>query len=79
MNEEELIIKCPQCGSTDWRCWDEGNEIFICDDCPDDYFEWPVGYLKCVSCGHDWADYGINEEGCHHAGRNVREAFGWEN
>lgn len=76
MSDDAMYITCPDCGSTNWRCWDEPNEVFINDDDPDGYEMLPVGYLVCRDCGKSWVDY--DWPGSTWVGRNTREAFGWD-
>jgi hypothetical protein len=48
-------IKCDQCGSTDWRCWEEYDQWF---ESPEgELHEWPVGFLACNNCNYSWMDY----------------------
>lgn len=44
----EERIHCPNCGSTDWVCFEEHNESF--EDESGELYEAPVGYLKCSDC-----------------------------
>jgi len=46
--------KCPNCGSENWRCWDEWYEDF--EDQSGQVYSLPVGGLKCRECGHTWED-----------------------
>lgn len=50
---------CPKCNSQNWSCWDESVEWFFdpeliplwdTDGIEPGYFEFPVGYMKCLDC-----------------------------
>jgi len=47
-------ILCPQCGSSDWYCWDEQWEDYIAPD--GSIYTLPVGYMVCRDCGKPWID-----------------------
>lgn len=64
-------IKCPQCGSTRWRCWDEKNEWF--EDENGELYEAPVGFLACLDCESAYIHH--YETGSKHIGDD-RQAFG---
>jgi len=49
-------IKCPKCGSSRWNCWDEHDEVFQSVD-DGEFYEAPVGYLKCLDCGTSYAHH----------------------
>jgi len=53
-------IKCPHCGSTDWNCYDESNEWFQ-DKETQEYFEYPVGFMKCGDCGKSYIHYDLED------------------
>lgn len=59
---------CPKCESKNWSCWDEQVEHFYDPDDKDsdfEYFEFPVGYMKCNDCGTtylSYPDFGENVE-----------------
>lgn len=65
-------IKCPKCGSTNWRCWDERDEWFEAED--GELFQYPVGYLACKDCGASWINY-VEPDGTKYIGDD-RQAFG---
>lgn len=74
-----MTIKCPKCGSTNWRCWDERYEWFEIteDEHPErigELIQLPVGYLACKDCQTAWVDYD-ESDGCKHVGDDV-DAFG---
>ena len=50
------MIKCPYCQSPKWTCWDEQTEWFQ-DRETGEYYEYPVGYLKCDDCGKAYIHY----------------------
>lgn len=50
-------IKCPECGSTNWRCWDERTHYFE-DKATGEIYQAPVGYLACKDCHTTWLDGG---------------------
>ena len=50
-------IACPECDSENWVCYDEQTHYFNDpEDAEDDYFEYPVGYMKCGDCGNLYLD-----------------------
>lgn len=50
-------IHCPNCKSTNWRCWDERTRF--CWDSEGRHVDTIViGGLVCNDCGHDWLNYG---------------------
>lgn len=66
-------ITCPKCGSAQWRCWDEQTEWFEDED--GEPFEYPVGYLACLDCGHGYTHTDCTAK---YLGRDTKEAFGWD-
>lgn len=53
------LIKCPKCGCTNWRCWDERS--FDCWDKDGHHVGTKVvGYLSCRKCGHAWTDVSVD-------------------
>jgi len=65
---------CPQCKSTNWRCWDERTEWFR-DAETGKLYEHPVGYLKCRDCGKAY----VNMDGLEHEHVGTyRDAFGYD-
>lgn len=69
MNDE---IKCPKCGSTNWRCWDERIEYFADEN--GEYYDAPVGYLACKDCGKAYTHHHETNE---HIGTH-EDAYGYE-
>jgi hypothetical protein len=57
---QEEQIKCPDCGSTKWRCWDERTEWFE-DKETGELFEYPVGYLACIDCGRGYTHHDVED------------------
>jgi hypothetical protein len=78
-NNEQRIIRCPHCQSEQVACWDEEVEWFedITKDEDDDfrYFEFPVGYFKCI-CGKTFIHWDA-EDGIVHLG-SYEDAFGYD-
>ena len=74
-------IKCPHCGSTNWRCWDERNDWYECE-CDEhsiqencytsdgkrvELIQMPTGYMACLDCGKAYIH--IEQcDGCVHIG-----------
>ena len=69
-------IKCPACQSTNWRCWDQVNEVFTNDQNPEEWDMLPVGRLVCKDCWKNWTNR--NWYGWTWQGRDTHEAFGWD-
>jgi hypothetical protein len=54
-SRDEAVIQCPKCGSANWRCYDEQTKS--CWDADGrEIVSFPVGYLVCNDCTHDWID-----------------------
>lgn len=49
------IIVCPECASSNWRCWDERDEWYQ-DTSTGEFYRYPTGYLLCKDCGYHWID-----------------------
>lgn len=55
---EQQAIRCPQCKSTNWRCWDQ--EEFDCwNDDGIHVGTKVVGHLACRDCGAAWDDVSV--------------------
>jgi len=52
--ETDDKIRCPDCKSTKWRCYDESCRWFI--DKAGHEWSLPVGSLVCEDCGRAWED-----------------------
>jgi hypothetical protein len=59
------VDKCPQCGSTDFRCWDESDMWF--QNAGGELLRWPVGFLACNQCNDAWISY-VAPEGYSYVG-----------
>ncbi len=56
--DDELLIRCPRCHSTDVVFQDRVLDGVVAEDEAADKFEW-----TCDSCGHKWVDDGVVMDG----------------
>lgn len=54
-------IKCPKCGSTNWRCWDE-RHLEWWNKAGEPAATQVIGCLACNDCQWAWADVSSSDE-----------------
>jgi hypothetical protein len=67
------VIKCPHCGSTSWRCWDERTLDWWDNDTGELAGVQVVGCMACNICNTAWADVNPPDEAFTNASPNDDE------